>query len=603
MTQPADIGALTGRDVDLEAYSRLLRDRAVGGPPPDDAADEYRVQKGAQDAASAERERSQQYDRAVSQRALENADRGALETANSPDAISAPGAELTDPGAAERAALGKQKTEQANVQSQGQRASAAQAALSGAYDRVLGRSGAAIVGKVPSQWIPSTRQQQGQRESTEMPPGYLDVASEELRQRGIAGAGQVQQEMGALDLARQNAQAEGEIRRIHSWAAEQANAEEDRALHGAQDKLDSIFTEFKNSGPKMRTYADIWNNSSGAQNVMQVFGMIFGSLGSMQKGRTNAFLDKLDNTIQRQAEIEEKQSEKIGRALGYAQNAYGVLRQRFRDRSVARDAYHALALDAFRQSVAEKANALGLSSGDARLAQVNAELLERQRSIMEKLSSKVLSQESEAQKFMPAHVVMAQANAMKPEALEAAVKQYEDDRLKAELPQKTAAIDDLKQTAAEMTPSDESMFQDLLRRKALADPNSWSELIARSKNPQLMQRLLEGVNTVVQSAGGKSLTTNEGQRYAASTVGDGSKHGIELGLEGEQRKVDKIEESLHAGNEVGYLFGNLRRKVYSNINQPHETEGVAKAPEYRKNVLPYSTAPAAVAAKPRAKAQ
>lgn len=571
MSQPEDIGRLTNRDVDLEEYARLLRDRGVAMPgTPSDAEVEAGVRQGAVDAASAEG----------------TADAARLDAArNRPIALSPMGALKNAQAAAadmESATANRAKPTTVEAQTQAQTAAAINDRLSRSYDELSGRG--RVVGMTRGGFQPTTRQTQGQVERTQMVPGYNSVASEEIRQRGLAGEGNVRQEIMALDLARRNSQTEGEIRRIHAWATEQANAEEDRALKGAQDKFDSIVQEFQNSGPKMRTYADLWNNASGGQKVMQVFGFILGSLGSMQKGRTNAFLDQLDKTIQRQADIEEKQSEKLGRAVGFAQNAYGVLRQRLRDRSLARDAYHLLALQAFDEKVKEKAAQLGLSSGDARLAQVRAENLERQRSIMEKLSSKVLSQESAAERYLPPQAIMAPGASLPKGAGEEAEK-YEKARIEAKLPDKMAAIKGLRQALSKMSPKDEGFISNLIRRRGLLDPRGFSALAMRSDNPELMQQVGTALSVIMNSRGGKSLTETEAAHYGGSLVGDGSIAALKRGADLAEQDVNETEAALHAAYPMGYEIGNLRQQLHANTDQPTESVGAEKSPDYSKHVV------------------
>lgn len=482
--------------------------------------------------------------------------------------------------ATEAAALADAKAKlgigQISGQSPTQAAAAAQAALAAGQPRV--------VGVTKGGFQPSTRSSQAQVERTQMPPGYLDVAAGELQQDELAGRGNIEHALLAAAQARKNAMVRGKMEEIQRFSQEKAAADEDAALHGARQRIDSAMAKFAAAGPKEITYADIWKDQGTGGKITLALGFIAGTLGSMGGG-PNKFLEQLDSSIQRKIDIQQAESERSEKEVGQAQSAYDVVRESLRDSEATRQTLNLMYLRQFDQYVTEQAAGLGMSTGNTRLAALKSAILSKQRSIMKELSSKILEQQATADKYAaPQAIVAGGFGAGGGKGGEEATK-YELERMKAGLPAKASAINQLKQAASELTPDDATYFENLARRKAAVDPGSWYEFFLRNKNSPATQKMVGAVNTIVQSQGGKALTPIEAARYAGALIGDGSPAAIAAGAARAQEDLNKEEETLHSAFPTGYQIGNLRRGVYRNTDQPHELEGQEKAPDYNKRVI------------------
>lgn len=503
---------------------------------------------------------------------------GTMGSASQPAGMGTPGGSLAEQELLAKARAAREAgTAQITGQTPQQAAAAAQAALA-----EVGRP--RVLGMTKGGFQPATRANQTQRERTEMPPGYTEVASEELRQNRLQGEAATEQALIAEAMARKSAKVRAKIGEIQQGALEKATDDEDRALQGAQDQIASIVQEFRAGGPKNITYTDIWKDNDTAGKVTMALGFVAGVLGSIGEGHQNEFVKRLDASIQRKIDIQERESERTKDAIGFAQTAYDVVRQKFRDRDTTRRMLQLIALQQFDQHVAEQAANLGLGSGNQRLAELRGTLLQKQRGIMKELSSKIVEQQANTEKFVPPTAILGGLGDVPKGAGEEATK-YELERQKQELPQASSAVNELRALASSMTAEDRGILENLARRKAASEPGSWTEFLLRSHAPEKTQRMVGAVNTLVQALGGKTLPPQESQRYVSGFIGDGSPEAILRGADEAQRKIDKIEESLHAAFPQGYKVGNLRRGVYRNVDQPHELEGGEKAPDLNKRVI------------------
>ena len=507
---------------------------------------------------------------------------GTMGSASQPAGAGSPGGSL-----AEQELLAKAKAAQelgkAQVtgQTPAQAAAAAQAALQAS---LANPGGARVIGMTKGGFQPSQRSSQSQRERTELPPGYTEVASEELRQNRIQGEEMNEQALLADALAVKNAKVRSKIAEIQQFAQEKAMDEEERALQGAQDQIASAISEFKKGGPKLITYRDIWDSQDGGGKVTLALSFIAGAFGSVGGG-PNGATKALDNFIERKIDIQQRESERQGKAIGDAQNAYEALHQRFRDKETTRKALRLVALQQFDEHVAEEAANLGIGMGDARLAKLRGDLLNKQRGIMKELGSKILEQQAQTDRYAAPQAITVGGMGSQGARGKEKPNEYELARIKESLPKKQTAAKKLKELVASMSEKDRGFIENLARRKAAVDPGSWYEFFLRNDDPGKTQQMLQAVNTIVQDSGGRALTKDEASRYAAHIVGDGSPEALVRGAEFAQQLINADEEALHAAFPAQYEEGNLRRGIYRNVDQPHELEGLQDQPDFNKRVI------------------
>lgn len=489
-----------------------------------------------------------------------------------PDALGAP--DPTDHSLAQSdrdikaEAAGREKTEQLKGASPEQLLATLQAL-----------NGPRVVGMTKGGYQPSARgMQTSTEEKVQSPDWYSTLRDFEARGKSAAEGQAIVAGEQARAQADAAAQKSAQLQ-TQAMAEEKALAQEESARQAAQFRIDRAMADYQASGPRFQNYGTLFDQSTPAQKISGLGGMLLGLFGQAMTGQPSAFQVQLDKLIERRAQEAEADSRRKLQGVGMAENAYARLERSFSDQRAARSALRAIYAEQAKAELEQSAASIGVALENPMLQQALADLDAKKLGFLKETAAVVNETAREEEKYAPPRAVLAQGMSGSLASLIGKDRAEEVDKYESELEkrgvhQAEQGFSLMKQGLAAMKNEGAGRGKGFLLKLATSKPEAYGELVAQFGSTPGMQMFLEGFSRLRQTDVGKATTSTE-LINSANALGTGDPKALDTALYSFNHRIQNQKDALQVRFPGAARDYALLQEYYARLGRgPADYQGV-----------------------------